>query len=192
MGRFIFRQSQGQIQYRGFTLIELIVTLAVLAIVVAIAAPSFNSMIANSRTSSMTSELTAALNFARSEAIKRVKPVSVCPSSDGASCLTSADWPKGWMVFVDKAATDAADVEVGEMLKHWDKLDKNAAVAFKKGAVAANYVRFNSRGMLARAGASDTDARIFEAYVSGCKGKVGRKITIGVAGLINSSELTCP
>ncbi len=192
MERFIFRQMRPQLWCRGFTLIELMVTLAVLAIVVAMAAPSFNSMIANNRSSGMATELTAALNFARSEAIKRVKPVSICPSSDGVACLTGADWPKGWLVFVDKATSDSAAVDVGTVLKYWNKLDKKAQISFKKGSTAVAYLRFNSKGMLARSSAADTDVRIFEAYVSGCKGDVGRKITVGIAGLISSSKLTCP
>jgi len=192
MERFIFRQMKPQLWCRGFTLIELMVTLTVLAIAVAIAAPSFNSAIANNRSTGMATELTAALNFARSEAIKRVKPVSICPSSDGAVCLSDADWPKGWLVFVDKATSDSAAVEVDVVLKYWGKLDKKAQVSFKKGSAAADYLRFNSKGMLARSGVSDTDIRVFEAYVSGCKGKMGRKITIGIAGLISSSELACP
>ena len=192
MERFIFKQARLQLWCQGFTLIELMVTLAVLAIIVSIAAPSFNNMIANNRSTSMASEMIATVNFARSEAIKRAKPVSICPSSNGEACLSADDWAKGWLVLVDKAASDSADLDEGEALKYWNKLDKKAVISFKKDATAAAYLRFNSRGMLARSGNADTDTRVFEAYVSGCKSDAGRKIAIGIAGMISSTKLTCP
>jgi type IV fimbrial biogenesis protein FimT len=184
---------------QGFTLIELIVTMAVLAIVLSIAAPSFNNMITNNRSTSMASELTGAVNFARSEAIKRAKRVSICPSSNGTSCLTSSDWAKGWLIFVDKAASDSATPVIDSdtiVLNYWDKLDAKAVVSLKKGNLpgspAIDYVRFNPQGMLARSDASDGDVRTFEVYITGCKGDAGRKITIGVAGMINTKPSTCP
>lgn len=193
MGRFIFKQARPQHWRQGFTLIELMITLAVMAIVVAMAAPGFNNMITNNRSTSMASELVATVNYARSEAIKQAKRVSICPSTNGTSCLASADdWAKGWLVFVDNAASDSAAVSEGTVLRHWDKLDKNAVVSLKKDTTAITYLRFNTKGMLARAGGADTDARTFDAYVTGCKGDAGRKITIGIAGLISSSKLTCP
>lgn len=180
----------------GFTLIELIVTMVIFSIVIAMAAPSFNGMIANNRSTSLASELTAAVNFARSEAIKRVKRVTICPSSNGTSCLASSDWAKGWLVFVDKAASDPAALEVDTVLKYWDKLDVKTVASLKKvgtsTSTAVEYLRFNSLGMLARKGGNDTDVRAFEVYVKGCKGDAGRKITIGLAGLINTSKIACP
>jgi type IV fimbrial biogenesis protein FimT len=193
MKRFVFKKMRPRFCCQGFTLIELMVTLAVLAIVVSLAAPGFNSMISNNRSTSMASELVAAANFARSEAIKRGKPVSICPSSDGDTCLASADeWAKGWLVFIDSAASDSAVPGVSAALRHWNKLDKKAVISFKKGATAAAYLRFNSKGMLARSGNADTDPRIFELYVSGCKNDAGRKITVGVTGLVSLSKLACP
>ena len=181
----------------GFTLVELVITMAVLAIVLSMAVPSFKDMIANSRSTSLASELSAAVNFARSEAVKRVKRVTICPSSNGTSCLTSSDWAKGWLVFVDKAASDSAAVEVETVLKYWDKLNPKTVASLKKGVpgvpgVAVEYLRFNPRGMLARAGASDGDQRFFEMYITGCKGESGRKILIGLSGMVSTSKISCP
>lgn len=194
MGLFRVTQTRPQVWHKaGFTLIELIVTLAVLAIVVAMAAPAFNGMIANNRSVSMASELVATLNYARSESIRQAKRVSICPSTNGTSCLSSAnDWAKGWLVFVDRAGSDIAPVSVGTVLRYWDKLDKKAVVSLLQDETAISFLRFNSKGMLARAGTFDTDVRTFEAYVSGCKGDAGRRITVGVTGFVSSSKSTCP
>lgn len=180
----------------GFTLIELLVTLAVLAVVLSVATPSFKDMIANNRSTGLASELSAAVSFARSEAVKRVKRVTVCPSSNGTSCLTSSDWAKGWLVFVDKAGTDSAALEVETVLKYWDKLNPKTVVSLKKGTppggAAVEYLRFNAQGMLARAGASDQDPRYFEMYINGCKGESARRIFVGLAGMVSTSKILCP
>lgn len=77
-------------QHRGFTLIELLVTLAVLVIVITVAVPSFRSLADNNRMTALANEMVAALNLARSEAVKRGAQVSVCSNAGG--------WVNGWTV----------------------------------------------------------------------------------------------
>ena len=87
---------------RGLTLIELMVAIAVLAVLAMIAAPSFNNQLASSRVESAASELKAALDFARSEAIKQSLSVSACPSTNGTSCVASStNWGGGWLIWTD-------------------------------------------------------------------------------------------
>jgi len=83
----------------GLTLIELVITLSIAAILLAAAAPSFSGIIKNNKMTTQLNELVAGLNLARSESIKRASPVTVCKSSDGASC--GGNWNNGWIVFPD-------------------------------------------------------------------------------------------
>lgn len=86
---------------RGFTLIELMVGLAVMALLMMVAVPSFQSTIASSRVTTITNDLVGALAAARTEAIRRGVRVTVCASADSASCATTGDWSQGWVVFTD-------------------------------------------------------------------------------------------
>jgi type IV fimbrial biogenesis protein FimT len=82
----------------GFTVIELMVALAVLAILVALAAPNFNDASLSARLNGFASSLVASAQIARSEAIKRNATITLCTSTDGATCATSGGWEQGWIV----------------------------------------------------------------------------------------------
>ncbi len=88
---------------RGFTLVELMVTVAVAAVVLALAVPSFQTTLRNHRLTTYANEFIAALNLARTEAIRRGQPVVVCKSQDGNTCLEGGNkWEVGWIAFVDR------------------------------------------------------------------------------------------
>lgn len=83
---------------RGFTLIELMVAIAVLAILLGIAVPSFNDATLSSKLGSYANSLVASANLARGEAIKRNTTVTLCVSANGTSCATTGGWEQGWIV----------------------------------------------------------------------------------------------
>lgn len=76
----------------GFTLIEIMVTVAVLAIVLAIAVPAFGTLIRSNRLTSNANELVAALQLARSEAVRQNSSVAVCRSDNGSTCAAGGAW----------------------------------------------------------------------------------------------------
>lgn len=94
----------------GFTLVELMVTIVVLAILLAIGIPAFASLIASNRLTSATNELMAALQTARTEALRRNARVTVCPAAPTANGCSGA-WRDGWIAFVDPSAGNAPSPE---------------------------------------------------------------------------------
>lgn len=88
----------------GFTLVELMVTLAVLAILIGVAIPSFSTLMASNRLTAATNNFVTAINLARMEALRRNQRVTLCKAAPGAtSCDTSpsSSWGNGWVVFAE-------------------------------------------------------------------------------------------
>jgi len=85
----------------GFTLIETMISIAIMSILLAIAVPSFAESRLASQLRSSSSSLLASANLARSEAIKRNKPVQLCVSADGKEC-GGGGWEQGWIVTLGK------------------------------------------------------------------------------------------
>jgi type IV fimbrial biogenesis protein FimT len=97
----------------GFTLIELMFTVVVLAVLLAIGVPNFRDFLHNSRMTSAANDFLTDVNLARSESVKRRVAVTLCKSNDGTSCTTNAAVPlRRWIVFVD--AANFGDVDLGE------------------------------------------------------------------------------
>lgn len=91
----------------GFTLVELMIAIGIVAILAALAMPSFQNMIINNRITAQANTMVGSINVARSEAVKRGHGVSLCASSDGATCSGGSAFGGGWIVFDDIDANQA-------------------------------------------------------------------------------------
>jgi len=110
----------------GFTLLELMITMAIAAILLTVAVPSFQTTISNNRLATQTNSLVTDINIARSEAAKRGTGVVLCSSSNPnaptPTCVGAGNaWTGGWLVFVDadsSGAFNAGDplIKVGQAI----------------------------------------------------------------------------
>lgn len=124
-------------KYHGLTLIELIVTLAVFGILIAIAAPSFTAYTDSSRRVSYINNISGTLSFARSEAIKRGSSISVCARTAGAeTCSGGNDWKNGWLIFTDTNANGVLDVG-DSLLRLFDPLHASSVITETTGQATA-------------------------------------------------------
>jgi type IV fimbrial biogenesis protein FimT len=96
----------------GFTLVELMIVMAVVAILLSLAAPAFSGMVSSVRLSSASNSLFSSLLLARSEAIKRNSRAVLCKSANGDTCVSTGGWEQGWIVFHD--ANNNAALDIGE------------------------------------------------------------------------------
>ena len=165
---------------RGFTLLELMVAVAVLSILVGLGVPAFNDTIRNNQLAAAGSDLISALTLARSEALKRSIRVSVCAAEDQDNCATGTDWSKGWIVFTDDFGT-AGVIEPGDtLLQNWSPPARDVRIT----ATFDRAVSFTPR---ARA----QSAQKFTVTKAGCSGNQQRLIDINSAGRIALERQEC-
>ncbi|MGH8534264.1 MAG: GspH/FimT family pseudopilin, partial [Gammaproteobacteria bacterium] len=137
---------------QGFTLVELMMTVAVLAIALSVGMPAMGDFVKNSRLVTQTNDFIASFQLARSEAIKRGARVTLCKSSDGALCDATADgrWGIGWITFVDPA--NVGTLDGGEV-----RIDTRAATPLNVAiapeappldANVQNYVSYTAQGIV--------------------------------------------
>jgi type IV fimbrial biogenesis protein FimT len=126
---------------KAFTLIELMVTLSVIAILAAIAAPSFSDMIQDNRLIANSNTLTGALALTRSEAVKRANSVTICASSNQSSC--TGDWHDGWIIFSDADEDAVVDTD-DTVIQVQQGLANNVTVRFDNNRVIYQSSGFSS------------------------------------------------
>jgi type IV fimbrial biogenesis protein FimT len=131
---------------RGFTIIELMVTLAIAGTLVGLAVPSLKGMISGRAVQAQSAALVSTLRFAKAEALKRGAPVSVCrttPASPDSCAGTPGGW-QAWMVFADSGT--AGTVDAGDKKLRVENGATNGVVFPTLQNV--NYVTFQSTGIV--------------------------------------------
>lgn len=181
------RYKQGAVivtnlRQRGFTLLELMITIAVLAILMSTAIPAMRTTIQNNRMSGISNELVTALQLARSEAIKRSAPVSVCASSDQASC--TGGWEDGWIVFLDGSAIGQNSATVSEILQVWGSMGGSVS----NDGDDPDFIRYIPNGAVDRA--ADFPV-VFKLEIPNCRGDNNRDIEVVRTGRAAISRADC-
>jgi len=170
---------------RGFTLVELLITLVVVGIAVSLAVPGFARFIREQQVTTQTNDFLTSLNIARSEALKRGGAVAVCASSDGASCSGNNDWDVGWIVFTDEDGPTLGTLETGSgeaILRVHGGLEGGTTLIADGGAA---FVRFLGDGL-----AIPRDD--FTLTPAACDGDQVRSIDLAATGRADTSEVACP
>lgn len=165
----------------GFTLIELLVTAAVLAIVSMFAIPAFETLVMNNRITSQTNQLSSQIAYARSEATKRPSGfITLCPTSDSATCSGNATWEDGWLVFFDldgDRTVDAADDVIRQVI---EPLDGGNTLRVS-GLTNASYVQFDRNGQPMPSALGASPAGTFTLCDSRGAGEA-RAVVVAVSG----------
>ncbi len=167
-------------QQRGFTLMELLIGVSILAILLSVAVPSFSQMMRRNRLATAVNELVTALNLGRSEAYKRGLPVSVCATdSSQASCPSTPNWANGWIVFVDTNG-DGLRTSTETIIQNYSAVN-NISVTTASAAVTFNPV-----------GVSSATSLVVKPTSCVAAAPEKRTITIATTGRIGLDKGNCP
>lgn len=125
---------------------ELLLVLSVVVIVLAVGVPSLRSFVLDNRRAATVNELNTALNFARSEALKRVQNVAVCRVANAQAsppvCDTGTGWSNGWVVYFDPDNNNAI-TDDSEVLRRYSAIPTDTVLTSN---IASGQVQFNGLG----------------------------------------------
>ena len=167
----------------GVSLIELLVTVAVVAILLAIAFPNFEGSMRRNRLATTTNELLGSVALARSEAIRNTRGAGICASADGLAC--GGDWNDGWLVW-----TDGVDPPpTGTVIRVVDAHPRLELVAADAGGAGVSEVAFDYRGR-----PTDFASTVFTLQPDACPSgqELVRTLTINVSGQMVNQREECP
>jgi type IV fimbrial biogenesis protein FimT len=167
-------------RHTGFTLMELMFTILIASILLGLGVPTFREFSRSNSVAAAQNELVTALSLARSEALRRNRPVSVCSSTDGSSCGDETEWGSGWIAFIDRGTPGEVDGD-DEVLQVWQPADSHLTLT----ADSTAFAQFLPTGMSAESGT-------IEIGWTGCTGKRMRRVTIALSGSLTGEQVDCP
>lgn len=180
--------------HSGFTLIEMIVTVSIVAILTSIAAPSFRTMLESNKATVAANEMVSALLLARSEALKRRNNVTVCTSIDQTTCAGNGeqDFSNGWIVFVDcdKDRVVDASVDCGNAALEAEtvikaQLGSKGMNVNKGGAVGnAHFFTYNFTGR--------TDVSATFTVTKASSSTTLKEVRVALTGRVRTCNGVCP
>ncbi|MGY6276214.1 GspH/FimT family pseudopilin [Methylomonas sp. MgM2] len=170
----------------GFTLVELMITVAIVGIIAALGIPSFQEMLNQNRATSLVNELVVSLNLARSEAIKRGKTVTMCKSANidevDPDCSTVTAWNSGWVIFVDQDSDGVID-DADTRLKIGGPANNSASI--DGGSNYSDYISYFPSGI------SKGNGNLSNGTLQICVDHVERSIVISTTGRLRIAKGTC-
>jgi len=173
---------------RGFSLIELLITIAIAAIIAGLGAPSFKKMIDANRIQTSASALQGDMMFARTEAVKRGLWVSICPSTDQATCSTSNVWDTGWIVFND--LNGSGTMQNGDLVLRVRQKMTGGGTIVASPAPTQNAIIFNREGFTTNLGTTQV---AFTLHTSNNYANATRCVLVNFGGSLStvSKGSTC-
>ncbi len=174
------RKIETRTRDAGFTLLELIVTIAVASIILGIAVPSFRAMSINNRLATQANDIVGAINLARSEAIKRNRSVSLCRVRDGndTTCETSSGIWTDWII---RANT-------GEIVRR-GRIDRYGNALTMRSTLVNDHAVFSSDGLVRTGGVLANDREFTICFADGGANN-RRVITMGAGSRISTVSET--
>ncbi|OAB61894.1 hypothetical protein AY599_07060 [Leptolyngbya valderiana BDU 20041] len=177
---------------------ELIITIAVVAILLAIAVPSLRAVLQNNRITAQINELQTAMQFARSEALKRAGPVSVCASdtssADDADLECGADWTLGWIAYVDGNLEGNSATVIEEVLRRWPGTGGDTTLGHNGNEDFVRYLEdgaIDTVSMPAAASGNPPPPWVFQMRIPDCTGNNGRDLSIIRTGRSSIERVDC-
>ena len=167
----------------GFTLIELMITISLLAVLITLGVPALQSTTRSNTVVAKSNSFLSAVRIARSEATKRRDSVIICASDTQTNCNNANGWSDGWVVFVDDGIT-AGVFDAGEDIITSYILPTGFTVA--RAAGGADQIIFSATGI-----SDSTVDQFFDFCIANATN--GRNFVIERSGLISATDkLDCP